>query len=351
MSNEWLAQTRAKDYLAVRNSSSKEWFVVQWLLELLALSIVSTIAITPLNEELVDLGKSLFGEPALAATVILAVCLAVQLALGISVVRGLYCALISFALSTASPFMYVFLLLLLASLFLECVRTSERCFAAVDCLTAECNNFLKALHFLSVSVLVALYTVLGHRLVWLNCAVLAVAISLLALRLWTRAFSVYYQCLSEMTYLPLVVGALLNLTASDGTLSVPTVLLVHAAAALLYAGVRSLVRRTISDYEELVKRNTVLEQFEQHLYDLSQEVLNPEYCADVAELVSDFDPTVSSKDVPNFETRDQFRLALLNQIDKLYHDSSDSSYLLLRAYGCYHVRKDCIGTLRTLRQL
>jgi len=110
----------------------------------------------------------------------------------------------------------------------------------------------------------------------------------------------WYQRMSEMTYLPLIVGEVLNLTTSEYTLSALVILAIHASVQLVYALARSLWAGRVPDYEKLIKSGSIISQFQKHLYDLSQEVLDPDHFDDIVQLISNFDPSFSRHTRPTF---------------------------------------------------
>lgn len=156
-------------------------------------------------------------HPTASITLILVLCLVIQLFAKVSVIRGLYCSLITASLATLGILGTVFLLLLTISIILECIRTSDWCFTTKS-IFAEGNNSLKVLHFLVVGCIVACYASLGTQLLWANCLVAVASLVLFAVRWKAHAYSTLYARLSEAVYFPLLTNSLLNIVFAGGRL-------------------------------------------------------------------------------------------------------------------------------------
>lgn len=80
------------------------------------------------------------------------------------------------------------LLLLGASVLVECIRTCDNCYSSQS-VFVEPNNYLKVLHFAAMVGLARMYSIYSHEMLWLNCTAIAVCTVLLIVRIRTAAYS------------------------------------------------------------------------------------------------------------------------------------------------------------------
>lgn len=148
----------------------------------------------PYREILRELGMLLV-KPAASVSLLVLVCLLIQLLGGISAVRGFYCLLVSTVMFGGSKLNLLSMLPLLVALLLEWIRTSERNFNTKSH-SAEYHNSLKGFHFLVVTGVAAAYGLLDSTHLLLNCLVMGVAVAMLAIRIFVKTFCVWYGLLS-----------------------------------------------------------------------------------------------------------------------------------------------------------
>lgn len=225
------------DKLLARDTSPKEWTVLLWLMELLALLVISNPTLSTASVELQHLIRVL---PTSHFTVILLLgcCLLVQLTLKMCILRGLYCPLIFIAAWNFDWVSGISAAMLAASVLLECIRTSDRCFFS-NSLTAELHNSLKLLHFIVVSMIVTAYGLFGCNSLSVNCSCFVAALGMLIARIRSQTLSHNYKIMSEVLYVQLLISSLFNIISVGVTLSVILTLTLQTAVVVLYALVRA----------------------------------------------------------------------------------------------------------------